>query len=198
MNLRELKSQAIEKRTKGWVKSFTAFGLIIIFFIYWILFCDPNVLKINWFRSPYFDSKGVYHDGLINLNVVWVLLGIIGVSIIYFIVLKFVIRKADYDLLPFITMPITIGIMLMVSGFIPFNQTNKNWILFARFIIVFLSTIIIFFISIKVTNKILLNSSSASYIYENIKKDYEEMDKIERETKAFVGERKKEKDYIEI
>lgn len=198
MNLKELKSNSLEKRTKGWIKTFTCLFFIVVFFVYWLIFCDPNICKINWFRSPYFDKNGVFHESLFNLNVIWIIFGLFGFCIIYFIFLKFIFRISDYDIIPFIVMPCMIGLMLMVSGFIPFNQKNKNWILFARFIVVFISTIIVFFISIRISNLILLKSSNAGYIYENIKKDYEEMDKIERETKAFTGRKDKKEEYIEI
>ncbi|MDE6429357.1 MAG: hypothetical protein K2K18_02480, partial [Malacoplasma sp.] len=129
---------------------------------------------------------------------VWILLGLIGLVFFYFIFIKFIFKKANYDLIPFLLMPITMGVFLMVSGFIPFNKNNRGWIIFARLICVISSSLIVFFLSIKITNWILLKSNDASFIYEDIKKEYEEIDKMKTEDKFFNNKRKKEKDYVEI
>ncbi|MDE6563098.1 MAG: hypothetical protein K2J98_02320, partial [Malacoplasma sp.] len=75
---------------------------------------------------------------------------------------------------------------------------NRGWIIFARLICVLSSSLIVFFLSIKITNWILHKSNDASFIYEDIKKEYEEIDKMKTEDKFFNNKRKKEKDYVEI
>ncbi len=198
MNIKDLKSNITEVKTKSWIKSVSIIVFIIIFFIFWLLFCDPNLLKLNWFSQPNQSANGIEKSGWINLNVVWILLGLIGLTILYFIFMKFIFRKANYDLIPFLLMPITFGIFLLISGFIPFNDDNRGWIIFARLVCVTVSSFLIFFFSIKIINLILLKSKDASFIYEDIKKEYEEINKIKAEDKIFNGKRKKEKDYVEI
>ncbi|MDE6894090.1 MAG: hypothetical protein K2J02_01805 [Malacoplasma sp.] len=198
MNLKSLKSKIVERKTKSWIKSISVIVFILVFFIFWLLFCDPNLLKLDWFSQPNESATGIEKTGWINLNVVWILLGLIGFTFIFFIVIKFIFKKANYDLIPFLLMPITMGIFLLISGFIPFNENNRGWIIFARLICVILSSFAVFFLSIKIINLILLKSKDASFIYEDIKKEYEEMNKMKTEDKFFSGKRKKEKDYIEI
>ena len=198
MNLNNLKLKIVERKTKSWIKSISIIVFILLFFIFWLFFCDPNLLKLEWFSQPNQDSIGIEKTGWINLNVVWILLGLIGLAFFYFIFIKFIFKKANYDLIPFLLMPITMGVFLMVSGFIPFNKNNRGWIIFARLICVLSSSLIVFFLSIKITNWILLKSNDASFIYEDIKKEYEEIDKMKTEDKFFNNKRKKEKDYVEI
>lgn len=202
MEFSKFKSQIKKRETSNWVKTFSFIGFTLVFVVYWLLFCDPNLLSLNWFSEPKLDGgTEELIRGWINLNVVWILFGLIGLIIIYFVFLKYVLRVVNYDLIPFLIFPCVFGVMLLVSGFIPYNSKNKNWIIFARLIVVMFSSIIFFFISIRVTNSILLRSNDASYVYEDIKKEYEEVKKIKEENEMFTESKKrksKEKTYIEI
>lgn len=202
MEFSKFKSSIKERKTSSWIKTFSFIGFILLFLIYWILFCDPNVLGLNWFSEPKSDADTTeLINGWCDLNVVWILFGLLGFVVIFFVVLKYLFKVINYDIIPFLTFPSVFGIMLVVSGFIPYTSANKNWIVLARLVVVMVSSIIFFVIAIKLSNFILLNSNDASYIYEDIKKNYEEVEKIKEENELFTESKKrksKEKTYIEI
>ncbi|MCF0218062.1 MAG: hypothetical protein HUJ42_03425 [Malacoplasma sp.] len=195
MDLKEFKQNIRETKTKGIIKLVTFVLLLLLFVLVWLFCGDINLGKLNWLFSPNTDNPDP--NGYINLNIIYVWLGCAALTILLFLLLKFVFKIVNYDLIPFLVFPIIAGLMLIVTAFIPFNSKNSGWIGLARFIITAVTAIIFFWIAILITNKFLINSNQAAYIYEDIKKEYQEISKIKNETKQYI-KKKPKRETIEI
>ncbi|MDE5553270.1 MAG: hypothetical protein K2I67_01870 [Malacoplasma sp.] len=165
------------------------FLIIIFYLLIWILIGEFNLLSLNWFnQSNYsFDLKILYWS-----------FGIVLFSILFFIILYF-LKVVKIDLIPFLLMSNTIGMVTIFSAGIPIpaGENSSIYIVMARFFIVIFSGLIIFFISNAVVIRIMLNSPYSHYIYEQYKKEAQETASIKKE----IDERKKskkQKDYVEI
>lgn len=173
---------------------------VLLYIIVWLLVGELDLLNVKWFITPYqsnVDGQWVQRKIVFNPNIIYICLGIIGISIIYFCLLKFLFHKINWDCLPFIVLGNVIGLTLIFTGFIPYNSNNQMWIVIARFVIIIVVSLIGFFISNAICSKILLRSNDSAQVYEEIKDEYKELSRIKKENEMFLKP-KKEKDYIDI
>lgn len=170
------------------------FLFILVFVPYLILFLlvgEINLLKMNWLKFATNDYNYVF-----NLNILYIILGIMALSILFFIIFKFLFKIVDLDIIPFIFLTHSICIATIVTGLIPYNTSNFPYIIIARFIIVIFSSLIIFFIVNYITNIIMFNSVNSYNYYSKFKKDNLDQKEIVNSIEKFKD--KNEKDYIEI
>lgn len=187
------------KKTKGWISAFSVFFIIALYIIVWVLVGEIDALNLKWFITAFVNDENVQRTIYLNPNVIYCCLSPIIVSIIGFLVLKFWVRKANWDYLPFLIMANIAGWVWIFSGFIPFNKSNVVWIIIGRFILMLVSSLIIFFIVNAFTSKVLLKNNDSAYIYEEIKNEYIELNRMKKEQDMFANKNKdKEKNYIEI
>lgn len=188
------------RKTKSWILSLSLISFFIFYIIVWILVGEIDVLNLKWFITPYQKYENnvlITRKIVFNPNIIYICLGIIAFSIIYFLLFKFWFKKINWDCLPFIVIGNVAGLVLIFTGFIPYNSNNQIWIVIARFIIIIVSSLIAFFIVNSITSRILLKGNDSAMIYEEIKDEYQQLSKIKKENKMFVKP-KQEKDYIEI
>lgn len=174
------------KLTYGFLSCFL---IIILYLLIWILIGEFNLLGLNWFNQSNYSF---------NLKLLYWCFGVILFTILFFIIFYF-LKIVKIDLIPFLFMSNVIGIVTIFSVGIPIpsGENSSIYIVMARFFIVICSGLIIFFISNAVIIRIMLNSPSSYYIYEQYKKEAQETASIKKE----MDERKKakkQKDYVEI
>lgn len=189
------------KRTSGIISFSTTISIIISYLIAWLLVGEIDLLNLKWFITPFQYMKDgvlVTREIFFNMNILYIWIGIIGLCLFVFSILKFWLQKINWDILPFIVMGNVIGIVLFCTGFIPYTKENSIWIILARFIIIITAGLISFFSTNAITTKILLSGNDSAFIYEELKDEYQELKKIKKENDSFLKSREKEKNYIEI
>lgn len=173
------------------IVAFCLFFIIVPYLISWFLIGEFNFLKLNWFHHL---ENNVY---VFNLNILYTILGIIGLSIIFFIIFLFLFKILKLDSIPFIIMSHVIGISAIVTGLIPYTNKTFSYIIIARFLIVIFLALIFFFLFNFISNKILLSTNINYQIYKDYVKDEKEKQKMNKDMNDLI-EKHKEKDYIEI
>lgn len=170
---------------------FCFFVVVLPNIFIWVFLGEFNQSKLNWV-IPY-NGKNL---PLFNPLIIAVLFGVLFFSLLMYLVI-FLFKKINYDALPFILMVNAMCFCAILSGMIPYNHSNHVFIIVARFLLTIVITLIVFFVSNKFTNILLLKSNHSFVLFNEYKKELIE-EAIERKKfKKIVGN-KKEKDYIEI
>ncbi len=170
------------------------FLFILVFIPYLIVFLlvgEINLLKLNWIKIATENNSYIF-----NMNILYIIIGIIGLSILSFLIFKFLFKLVNYDAIPFIFMTHVICITTIVSGLIPYTTSNFVYIIIARFFIVIVSSLIIFFITNYITNIIMANSSNAYDYYKKFKEENLKQKEFNDVIKHLKDDN--EKDYVEI
>lgn len=184
------------KKTKSFFLFLVFIFIVFLYVLVWMLLGEINLLKLNWLIKPkVIDNKKAIFK--LNLSILYFCFSILFFSLILFLVLKFLIKKFNWDLLPFVVMANFLGFSLIFSALIPYNLKSELPIIGLRFVIVIFVSLLSFFISNIFTSNILLNNNDSAYIYEEIKQEYKDLQKIKKENEVFSN-REKEKNYVEI
>lgn len=190
------------RKTKGWISALSVILIIISYFVVWLLVGEIDLLHLKWFITAYQykteDGIMMQRPIYLNLNVLYICLGILGLTILIFCLLKFAFHKVNWDFLPFVVMGNAAGFTWIFSGFIPYNDSNSSWIIIARFIILIVVALVFFFATNAITSKVLLKNNDSSYIFEEIKSEYVELARMKKENEMFTRRKEKEKNYIEV
>lgn len=120
---------------------FCLFFIVIPYLLTWFLVGEFDLLKLNWFHF------GENNNYIFNLNILYIFLGIIVISIFFFILFLLCFKLLKLDAIPFMIMSHVIGISSIVTGLIPYYEKTISYIIIARFLIViFLALFFFFFI----------------------------------------------------
>lgn len=166
---------------------FFNFFLLILYIIIWALFGEFNLSKQNWL---------VKLNQANNFNLLYLLISLFVFSILLFILIKIFTNLFKWDALPFLFSSNIMGIVTIISALIPVNS-NQQWIIVARFVIVIASSLLTFFICNTIVNAFMLKSQNATNIFLEYVDEYEKSKEISNELKE-ATKNNNEKDYIEI
>ncbi len=170
---------------------FCFFVVVLPNIFVWVFLGEFNQSKLDWLIA--FNGN---NTAFFNWLIVAVLFGILLLSLLIFFVVYF-FKRINYDALPFILMVNVMCFSAILSGMIPYNQTNHVFVIVARFILTIVLTLITFFITNKFTNVLLLKSTHSFVLFNEYKKEFIEEANERKKFKKIVGNNK-EKDYIEI
>lgn len=170
---------------------FLFFFIFVPYLLVFLLLGEVNLLKLNWLKIATENSSYIF-----NLNIMYIMFGIIAASILLFIIFKYLFKKVNLDLIPFICITHTICITTITSGLIPYNQSNFVYIIIARFVLVIVLALIIFFISNSISNFFMLKSPSSYDYYQKFIEEEKKQKEIVKSADKFKN--KDEKDYIEV
>lgn len=182
-------SKKLLVKTKSTISFGICFLIILLYVLLWILGGEFNLLNLKWFDNVNYSF---------NLNLLYWSLGIMLFSILLFIILYFT-KVIKLDLIPFLLMSNTIGVVTIFSAGIPIPKGNDSaiYIVMARFFIVIASSLIVFFVSNSFVLKMMLNSPYAHEIYQQYKDDLKETQKIKKEINE-TKNKDSSKTYIDI
>lgn len=189
-------------KTKGWIIFFVVFFIVFSYVLFWLLFGEIDLLNLDWFITPfqYKNNLGemVQRKSFLSLNIVYICLSTTIFYFLIFLIAKKFWNALNIDIIPFIFMGNSIGITLIFTGLIPYSEDNGAWIILARFIIIITSSLFLFFISNSIVTKFMLSGSQSAIIYEEIKSEYKDLNKMKNEQNIYMRKKNKEKNYIEI
>lgn len=167
-------------------------GLIFCpYLLTWLLVGEFDLLNVNWLMFAFNNNPYVF-----NLNILYIFIGIILLTIIAFSILKYVFKLVNWDCLPFLIMTHVICITTITSGLISYTKDNLTYIIIARFVMVIVAGLISFFLFNFIANKIMLSSIDAFNFFVAFKKNKEKQDELSKANDIFKNDN--EKDYIEV
>lgn len=170
---------------------FCLFFIIIPYLITWFLVGEFNFLKLNWLLH---SINKIY---VFNINILYIFFGIMGLSILFFVLFLFVFKFLKLDTIPFMMMSHIIGISAIVTGLIPYYDKTLPYIIIARFLIVIFLALFFFFLFNFITNKIMFSTRNYYDVYREYKKEENEKQKLNNDINDLI-KKPKENDYIEI
>lgn len=166
---------------------FFNFFLLILYIIIWAVFGEFNLSKQNWL---------IKLNQANNFNLLYLLISMLVFSLLLFTLIKIFTNLFKWDALPFIFSTNIMGIVTIISALIPINS-NQQWIIVARFLIVITSSLLTFFITNAIVNACLLKSQKATNVFLEYVDEYQKSKEISKELKDVI-KNNDEKDYIEI
>lgn len=180
-------------KTKGTLSFLFCLITILMYLLVWVLIGEINALGYNWFS---YQTSTI--NGYFNLNILYWCIGAFLFSIALFLVLYF-IRFVKIDLIPFLVMSNTIGMVTIFSAGVPIPDGSDTftYIVMARFFIVIACALVAFFATNWIVVKLMVNSSYAHVIFSQYQKEKIESIKIKKEHEE-IKSKNKPKDYIEV
>lgn len=181
---------------------YSFFIILIPYLLIWLLIGDINLLKLNWILPVGIKfSEAIVNTKLVlNYNIFFILLGILLFTIVVFVFLKFIFKKANFDLIAFCFMFNAMGWSTIISGLLPFYESAQTYIIISRFLIVIVLTLIVFFISTKLSSYFLFKYEDINRIAVDYKVDQYRLDEMKKEYSKIKQKQneKKQETFIEI
>ncbi|MEG1821135.1 MAG: hypothetical protein RR201_02735 [Malacoplasma sp.] len=182
--------------------SYSFFIIIVPYLIIWLLLGDVNLLKLDWIVPVgiKISETAINSKLILNYYIFLTLIAVFIFSIIIFILIKFVFKKASFDLIPFCIMFNAMGISTVLSGLIPFYEDTKTYIIISRFIIVIVATLLSFFIFTKLSTYLLFKYEDINRIAVDYKVDEVKLEQIKKEYNDIKTKQNKENNetFIEV
>lgn len=181
---------------------YSFFIILIPYLLIWLLLGDINLLNLNWIL-PVGVKIGeliINNHLALNYNIFLVIIGIFLFTIVVFIFMKFVFKKANFDLLAFCFMFNAMGFSTIISGLLPFYESARTYIIISRFVIVIASTLISFFVSTKLSSYFLFKYEDINRVAIDYKVEQAKLDEMKKEYSEIKkkDKSKKEETFIEI
>lgn len=196
-------NKIINYKTPSIIIFLYSFCIILIpYLVIWLLLGDINLLNLNWILPAgiRLGEKLINTKLVLNYNIFFVLIGILLFTVVVFIFIKFVFKKANFDLIAFCFMFNAMGWSTIISGLLPFYESAQTYIIISRFIIVIVSTLIVFFISNKLSSYFLFKYDDINRIAVDYKVEQTKLDEIKKEYSEIKQKKNEEqqKTFIEI